>query len=125
MDAEYRFAVQFRLDPDPHISVEPAAFETHLRYEAPPPGDDGWLFFRDHLWRGEVADPEHMRSIVREALEVRVVGVEFRAFETDPAYLDALEDAIGSTLGEFRADDVEAVLSKYFGSRIEVRPEGI
>ena len=120
MDARYRFSVRFRLDPDPGVSVSPAEFETQLRYEAPPPPEDGWLFFRDHLWRGEVSSSDHMRSVAGETLDVRVVGVEFRAFETDEEYLEELKAAIAANLDEFRATSVEAVLSKYFGSRSEV-----
>lgn len=123
MEARYRFSVRFRLDPDPGVRVTPAEFETQLRYEAPPPPEDGWLFFRDHLWRGEVSSPDHMRSLAGEALGVRAVSVEFRAFETDDAYLAELEKQIAATLDEFRASSVEAVLSKYFGSRIEVTSE--
>jgi len=120
MDARYRFSVRFRLDPDPGVSISPAEFETQLRYEAPPPPENGWRFFRDHLWRGEVSSPDHMRSVASEALDVRVVGVEFRVFETDEAYLGELKAQIATTLDEFRARSVEEVLTKYFGSRIEV-----
>lgn len=125
MEARYRFRVEFRLVPIPGVSVEPAEFETQVRYRAEPPGDEGWLFFRDHLWRGQISSPEHMRSVMGDALDVAVTAVEFRAFETDPAYLDALESAIEAELAAFRADDVDEVVSKYFGSRLEVQPEGI
>ena len=59
MDARYVFAVRFRLDPDAGgVTVEPNEFETRLYRAADPPGDDGWLFFRDsepsvyYPWRG-------------------------------------------------------------------------
>lgn len=66
-----------------------------------------------------------MQSVDRAAPDVTVVGVAFRAFETGPDQCDARKDAIGSALGEVRAADGEAVLSKDFGSRIQGRPEGI
>ncbi len=125
MEARYRFRVEFRLVLMPGVVAEPAAFETQARYSAVPPGDEGWLFFRDHLWRGQVSSPAQMRSVMGDALDVAVTAVEFRAFETDPAYLDALQSAIEAELAEFRADDVDEVISKYFGSRLEVQPEGI
>jgi len=121
MDARYRFAVRFRLSPPEGVSVEPAEFETALYYAAPPLGEDGWMFFRDHLWRGELSDPDHFRGLAEEALGVAVVAVEFRAFETDREYLDALWAAIGDSLEAFRADSVTEATNKYLGSAIEVR----
>ena len=122
MRADYRFAVRVRLRPPEGFAVEPDAFEVGLRYEAPPPGEEGWRFFRDHLWRGEVNDPEHVRGMVEEALSVPVESVAFSAFETDEAYLEALRSAIAETLDDFRADTVDDVLNKYLASRIEVDP---
>ncbi|MFC7046768.1 LWR-salt protein [Halobacteriaceae archaeon GCM10025711] len=85
------------------------------------PGTDGWMFFRDNLWRGRVNDEAHVRDLATDALGVPVVSVEYRAFETDEEYLAALEDAIADDLDEFRAGSVSEVLSKYFGSSIEVQ----
>jgi len=102
------------------MTVEPAAFETALRYEAPSPDEEGWRFFRDHLWRGEVNDREHVRSMVDDALGVPVESVEFRAFEIDEEYLDILRSAIAADPDAFRSDSVDEVLNKYFGSAIEV-----
>ncbi len=85
------------------------------------PDQDGWTLFRDHLWRGEVADEGHMRVLVEDALGVPVERVEFRALETDQDYVDALREAIADDLEAFRAETVDEVLSKYIGSAIEVR----
>ena len=120
MNAAYRFAVRFRLDPPGNVVVQPTTFETAFRYEAPTPGEDGWLFFRDYLWRGEVNDPAHVRELVGDALGVSIESVAFRAFETDAEYLAALREAVAADLDEFRADSVDEVLNKYLGSAVEV-----
>ncbi|USZ67458.1 LWR-salt protein [Halorussus salilacus] len=123
MDARYVFAVRFRLDPDARgVGVEPDEFETRLTREADPPGEEGWLFFRDNLWRGEVNDADHFRRLTEEALGVTVVSVEYRAFETDEAYLEALKDEIRDDLGTFNATSVSEVITKYLGSSVEVGP---
>ncbi|WP_435175509.1 LWR-salt protein [Halorussus sp. AFM4] len=124
MDASYVFAVRFRLDPAAEgVSLSPNEFETRFRREADPPGEEGWLFFRDNLWRGEINDDRHFRRLVEEALGVTVLSVEYRAFETDEEYLDALKDAVRDDLAEFNADSVSEVLNKYLGSSLEVRRE--
>ncbi|MFB6135478.1 MAG: LWR-salt protein [Halobacteriaceae archaeon] len=122
MSGRYRFAVRFRLDPE-GVAVSPAEFETTMSRPADPPGEDGWLFFRDNLWHGELSDGAHARDLASEALGVEVVDVEFRAFETDRDSYEALKEAIAADLPEFRADDVPEVLHKYFGSAVEVRPD--
>ena len=122
MDARYVFAVRFRLDPTvDDVAVDPAEFETRLSRSADPPGEEGWLFFRDNLWRGELGDERHFRRLTSDALGVPVTSVEYRAFETDEAYLDALKDAIRADLDEFKADSVSEVVSKYLGSSVEVQ----
>ena len=121
MDARYLFRVRFRLEPTGGVRVEPREFETRLSSPADEPGTEGWLFFRDNLWRGDLGDEAHFRSLAEEALDVPVVSVSYRAFETDREYLDALEDAIADELDLFNADSVDEVLSKYLGSSIEVR----
>lgn len=121
MEARYVFGVTFRLDPVGAVSIDPATFETRLYRPADPPGEPGWLFFRDNLWRGELADPEHFRGLVADALSVRVTAVEYRALETDEAYREALGAAIEENLAEFNDDSVRSVLNKYLGSSLEVR----
>jgi len=102
------------------MRAEPEEFETTLVREADPPGEEGWLFFRDRLWRGEVGDERHMREFVEERLGVRVEGVEFRRFELTSEELAALEAEIERDLDPFRAEDATEVLHKYFGSSLEV-----
>jgi hypothetical protein len=121
MEARYVFAVRFRLEPDAEgVSVEPNEFDTRLYREADPPGEDGWLFFRNNLWRGEVNDDRHFRQLTEEALGATVLSVEYRALETDEEYLEALKDEIRSNLATFKADSVSEVLNKYLGSSLEV-----
>ena len=121
MDAAYVFAVRFRLDPDRGMRVAPETFETRLRRPADTPGDSGWLFFRDNLWRGDLADPDAFRELTADALGVPVDSVEYRALETDREHYDALREAIGDDLAIFKADDVDEVVSKYLGSSVEIR----
>ena len=119
--ASYVLGVRFRLEPAAAgVSVEPAAFETTLFRAADPPGTDGWLFFRDNLWRGELNDPAHVRDLAAEVLDVPVVAVDFRELRTDEAYLDALKAAIADDLALFNADSTAEVISKYLGSSIRV-----
>ncbi|WP_227353462.1 LWR-salt protein [Haladaptatus salinisoli] len=121
MDARYVFAVRFRLDPtSADIALEPREFETRLSRRADPPGEDGWLFFRDNLWRGNIGDDRYFRELTSEALGVPVTNVEYRAFETDEEYYDALKAEIRDNLAEFKADSVSEVVSKYLGSSVEV-----
>jgi hypothetical protein len=122
MDARYVFAVRFRLEPTASgVSVEPVEFETRLSRAADPPGEEGWLFFRDNLWRGDLGDEQHFRDLTTDALGVPVVSVEYRAFETDEEHFEALKDEIRSDLAEFKADSVAEVVSKYLGSSVEVQ----
>lgn len=110
-----------RIEPSvPGVSLEPDRFETTLYREADPPGEDGWLFFRDHLWRGELGEPEYFRELTEDALGVAVTSVSFSELRTDEAYLQRLEAEIGEHLEEFRSDSVQRTLSKYLGSSIRV-----
>ncbi|MFC4447870.1 LWR-salt protein [Halorussus aquaticus] len=121
MDARYVFAVRFRLEPETEgVSVGPDEFETRLYRAADPPGEDGWLFFRNNLWRGEINDDRHFRRLAEEELGVTVVSAEYRALETDEEYLTALKDEIRDDLATFKADSVSEVLNKYLGSSLEV-----
>jgi hypothetical protein len=119
MDAAYVFRVRFRLDPA-DVRVDPAEFETVLRRPAAPPGEDGWLFFRDVLWRGDAGDEAHLRRLASEWLGVTVTAASFQELETDEAYLDALRDAIEADPGEFGGDSPREVLHKHLGSSIRV-----
>ncbi|MCY4731234.1 LWR-salt protein [Natronomonas gomsonensis] len=120
-DAEYVFAVRLRLSPsDPTVRLDPATVETTLFKRAAPPGEDGWLFFRDNLWRGEVNDHGHMCELAEEMLGTDVESVDFRELRTDEAYYEELQDAIAEDLALFNADDVPEVLTKYMGSSIKV-----
>ncbi|MFB6205565.1 MAG: LWR-salt protein [Haloglomus sp.] len=120
-DAAYVFRVTFQLEPASGVRVDPDRFETTLERRADPPGEPGWLFFRDHCWRGEANDEEHLCDLASEALGVEVVAISFRELRTDEAYLSALREAVADDLSLFRADDVESVLHKYLGSSIHVR----
>ena len=120
MNAAYVFGVAFRLDPV-GARADPERFETTVEVPAPRPGEDGWLLFRDRLWRGEIGDEPSARAFVGERLGVDVESVTFRELRTDRAYLDALEAAIAADLSRFNADDVDEVLHKYLGSSIHVR----
>lgn len=120
MDACYVFQVTFRLDP-PRASVDPDSFETTLRLPAEPPGADGWLFFQQALWRGEVADDEYLQRVASDRLGVEIESISFSELRTDEAYLDALETKIGDDLALFNADSVDEVLHQHLGSSIHVR----
>jgi hypothetical protein len=122
--ARYVFKIEFRLEPETRgVSVSPDAFETTLFRSADPPGDDGWLFFRDNLWHGDVNDEGYYREIAADELGVPVVGVTFRELQTTDSYLDALKAEIQADLDLFNADAVTEVLSKYLGSSIRVVEE--
>lgn len=117
----YVFRVRFRLVPsDPAVSVEPATFETVLRREAPPPGEDGWLFFRDNLWHGAVNDERYLRETASETLGVEVDSVTFSELVCTEAYLEDLHEEISTSLDLFRADDATEVVSKYLGSSVRL-----
>jgi len=120
-DAAYVFRVTFQVEPERGVSVAPDRFETTMERRADPPGEPGWLFFRDHCWRGDATDEAHLCDLASEALGVTVVSASFRELRTDEAYLSALREAIADDLAAFRADDVDEVLHKYLGSSIHVR----
>lgn len=120
MSGRYVFAVRFRLAPEADVYVEPATFETTLYREADPPGEEGWLFFRDNLWRGELNAPDHLRDLTEEALDVPVESIEYRRFEIREADYEALKEAIAADLEAFNADSTSEVINKYFGSSIDV-----
>ncbi|QIO23802.1 LWR-salt protein [Haloarcula sp. JP-L23] len=118
--ARYVFRVTVRLTPGEGLAVEPDRFETVLYRTANPPGEDGWLFFRDNLWRGNLADEAHFRRQATDALGVPVESASFSELQTTEAYLDALQAAIAADLDAFNAENVTEVLSKYLGSSIRV-----
>ena len=120
MDGAYVFRVRFRVTAAGDATVDPDAFETTFRNAAPAPGTDGWLFFREYLWRGNVTDHEHARRFVDDRVDVAVEHVEFRSLRADREYVDALRDAVADDLDAFKAESVDAALSKYLGSRIDV-----
>lgn len=119
--ARYVFKIEFRIEPTmKEVSVEPSRFETTLHRAAAPPGHEGWLFFRDHLWRGELGDEDYFREVAENALGVSVTSVSFSELQTEEGYLEALRAEIGENLDEFRADTINKALSKYLGSSIRV-----
>ena len=118
---EYVFRVRFRLEPaDPAITAEPATFETTVYRAADPPGEEGWLYFRDNCWRGELSDPRYFRESAADALGVPVEEVSFRELRLGADALDELKATIADDLEAFDADSVDAVLSTYLGSSIHV-----
>jgi len=118
--ARYVFRVTVRLDPAPGFQTDPDTFETVLSRAADPPGEDGWLFFRDTLWRGELGDDAYGRQLAADALGVPVESVSFSELRTSQAYLDELKEAIADDLDAFNADTVSEALKKYLGSSIHV-----
>lgn len=126
MDAAYVFRVEFRLTPE-RAAVDPERFETTVELPASEPGTDGWLRFRDRLWRGAVGDePSFRRETaarlgIADAAGIEVSAVDFRELRTDREYLEALQTAIAADLGRFNAESVDDALHKYFGSSIHVR----
>ncbi|QLG49202.1 LWR-salt protein [Natrinema halophilum] len=126
MDARYVFRVRVRLEPGREVvSLEPSSAETTVTLfrEAPKPGTEGWLFFRNTLWRGEVSDQRHARRLAADWLslpERSIEAVDFRELQTDDEHFDALKAAIATDLEVFNADTVSEVLSKYLGSSIRV-----
>jgi hypothetical protein len=118
--ARYVFRATVSLDPDPGYRAEPEGFETVFSKTADPPGEDGWLFFRDTLWRGELGDAAHGRRLAEDALGVPVESVSFSELRTSEAYLEELKAAIAADLDAFNADSVTEVLKKYLGSSIHV-----
>ncbi|EMA65209.1 LWR-salt protein [Halorubrum kocurii] len=122
MDAAYVFRVEFRLAPEGAV-VDPDRFETTMEVPASEPDTDGWLFFRDRLWRAEIGDESSFRRLASDRLGVEVVAADFRELRTDREHLDALRSAIADDLDRFNADAVDEVLHKYLGSSIHVREE--
>ena len=125
MEAAYVFRVRLRLEPATDGVRVDGDDETTVTVsrEAPEPGTEGWLFFRNTLWRGQVGDAEHARRLAADWLGEPLGAIEdvsFRELRTDEAYLDALKTAIAADLEAFNADDVSEVLSKYLGSSIHV-----
>ena len=118
--ARYVFRVTVRLDPEPGYRADPDTFETVLSRAADPPGQEGWLFFRDTLWRGELGDDAYGRRLAADALGVPAASVSFSELRTTEAYLDDLKAAVADDLDAFNADTVSEVLKKYLGSSIHV-----
>ncbi|MEF8829241.1 MAG: LWR-salt protein [Haloarcula sp.] len=119
--ARYVFRVELRLEPDAAgLWTDPDRVETTLYRAADDPGTSGWLFFRDTLWRGELADEPHFRRLVADELGCPVASASFSELRTDEAYLDALKAEIADDLSLFNADSVSEVLKKYLGSSIRV-----
>jgi hypothetical protein len=118
MDAAYVFRVTFSLDAS-GVDINPERFETVVRKPAAEPGTDGWRFFEVVLWRGEVTDAAHARSLAENWLSVPVESVTFSELQTDEAYLDALRDAIADA--EAFDDTPQTVLHAHLGSSIRVR----
>jgi len=126
MDARYAFRVRVRIEPaHDDVSIEPSSAETTVTLfrEAPEPGTDGWLFFRNTLWRGEVGDEDYARHLAATWLGVperTIHAIEFRELQTDQEYFDALKAEIAADLEPFKADTVSEVISKYLGSSVRV-----
>lgn len=121
MEGRFAFAVELRLEPDTSaVRLEPTVVETRCLLAAPEPGEDGWLFFRDTLWRGEIGDEDHVRSLLADHIGLPVESASFRGFHVDEAYREALETEIAEDLAAFRADSVTEVIHKYLGSTLEV-----
>lgn len=120
--ARYVFRIEVRLTPAAAgLWTDPDRFETTLSRAADPPGTDGWLFFRDMLWRGELADEAHFRRMVADEFGSPVESASFSEHRTDDDYLAALREAIAADLDRFDDDTVDAVLRTYLGSSIHVR----
>jgi len=119
--AVYVFRVTVRLDPDESgVWADPDTFETTVYRRADPPGESGWLYFRDNLWHGDCGDEAYMREVTEATLDAPVSNVRFRELRTTRAYLDELRAAISEDLTLFNAKSVDDVLSKYLGSSIHV-----
>lgn len=128
MDAAYVFRVRLRLEPATGGVRVDGDGETTVTVsrDAAEPGTEGWLFFRNTLWRGEVGDEEHARRLAADWLGEPLNAIEdvsFRELRTDEAYLEALKTEIAADLEAFNADDVSEVLSKYLGSSVHVVDE--
>jgi len=116
-DAGYVFRVTVALDTT-RVEADPDTFETVVTRPADEPGTDGWLFFRDACWRGEVSDERHLRALAAEWLSAPVTDVRFSELRTDEAHLDALRAAIAD---DPAFDDAPRdVLHAHLGSSIRV-----
>ncbi|APX95181.1 LWR-salt protein [Natronorubrum daqingense] len=123
MEAQYVFRARLHLESErPDVHLEPSTAEPTVTvfFDAAEPGTDGWKFFRETLWRGEVNDEAYGCTLIEEWLDEPVESVSFRELQVDEAYFEALKDEIAADLEAFNADDVSAVLSKYLGSSIRV-----
>lgn len=119
--AEYVFRVAVRIESnDTDVRIVPDTFETTFFICASEPGRDGWLFFRNVLWRGEVNAPDVVRRLAVDALGEPVETVEFRELQAETAYFDALREEISTDLDLFNAETVEEALTKYLGSSIRI-----
>ncbi|MFP4626168.1 MAG: LWR-salt protein [Natronomonas sp.] len=119
--AEYVFRVVVRIESDDaDVRIVPDTFETTLFIRASEPGRDGWLFFRNVLWRGKVNAPKVVRRLATDALGEPVETVEFRELQAETAYYDAFREEISTDLDLFNAETVEEVLTKYLGSSIRI-----
>ncbi|EMA15836.1 LWR-salt protein [Haloarcula marismortui] len=119
--ARYVFRVEIGLEPAADgLWTDPDRFETTLCRAADDPGERGWLFFRDTLWRGKLADEPHFRRLVEDELGCPVVSASFSELRTDEAYFDALKSEIADDLSLFNAGSVSEVVTKYLGSSIRV-----
>jgi hypothetical protein len=125
MDAQYVFRVTYRpraVDGG-RTGRDADAEAITVARDAPEPGADGWLFFRNTLWRGAVGDRAHARRLAADWLGEppdAIETVEFRELRTDETYLDALKAEIAADLTVFNAENVSEVLSKYLGSSVHV-----
>lgn len=117
MTAAYVFRVTVHLEPT-GVTADPERFETVVTKPAAEPGTEGWLFFRDELWHGEVNDERHLRSLAADWLGVPVASVTFSELRADEAYLDALRDEIAASAAF--DDPPRAVLHAHLGSSIRV-----
>jgi hypothetical protein len=117
MDAAYVLRVTVRLD-TARVGADPDTFETVVTRPAAEPGVDGWLFFGDACWRGEVTDERHLSAVAEEWLSTPVTAVSFGELRADEAHLDALRTAI-ATDPSFD-DPSEAVLHAHLGSSVRL-----
>jgi hypothetical protein len=121
-EAAYVFKVQLYLDAEASdVWLDPAITETTMHKAAAEPGEEGWMFFRDNLWRGEINNYDHTRRLAEEALGMEVRSIEFRELRASEEYYEDLKDEIGEHLDAFKADDAAEVVKKYLGSRVHVR----
>lgn len=117
MDAVYVFRATIRLDPR-GVEADPDTFETVVTKPAANPGTEGWLFFRDTLWRGEASDEAHLRTLAADWLSVPVVAASFSELRADEVYMDALRAEIeASTAFD---DDPRDVIHAHLGSSIRI-----